>query len=285
MRRDAGDHRRGPAGPPVARVLARGEDWCISEQICRAGPQDRPFEERHERVTIAAVVAGSFRYRSEAGDGLLYPGALLLGNAGTCFECGHDHSAGDRCIAFHFDPEVFAEIAAAVTGSHRFRFTAAMLPAVPALIPSLVALEVWAAQAGRAEEEVIRLAEKVLAAMGNAANRSVTPTPREQRRIGAALRHIEEHAEEQLGLAELAAAAAMSKYHFLRSFRRIAGVTPYELLLATRMRRAAVKLSTTPLPVSTIAFEAGFGDLSTFNRRFRTLFGLSPRAYRRRGTA
>ncbi|MGO8914396.1 MAG: AraC family ligand binding domain-containing protein [Stellaceae bacterium] len=137
VRRDAGDHRREPAGPPVARVLAGGEDWRISEQVCRAGPQDRPFEERHEEVTIAAVVAGSFRYRCSTGEALLYPGALLLGNAGTCFECGHDHSTGDRCIAFHFAPETFAEIAAAVTGAHRFRFAAAMLPASRALTAPL----------------------------------------------------------------------------------------------------------------------------------------------------
>ncbi len=135
------------------------------------------------------------------------------------------------------------------------------------------------------EETAIRLAESVLAAMGGTGGAAGAPSPRDQRRISAALRHIEEHAEEPLGLAELAAAAAMSKYHFLRSFRRIVGVTPYELLLATRMRRAAVRLRTTTLPVSTIAFDAGFGDLSTFNRRFRTLFGASPRAWRARGAA
>ena len=40
--------------------------------------------------------------------------------------------------------------------------------------------------------------------------------------------------------------------------------------------RAAVKLRTSQLPVSQIAFDAGFGDLSTFNKRFRELFGVPP---------
>ena len=34
--------------------------------------------------------------------------------------------------------------------------------------------------------------------------------------------------------------------------------------------------------ISAIAFDAGFNDLSTFNRRFRRVTGLSPGAYRAR---
>ena len=40
------------------------------------------------------------------------PGSLLFGNVGQCFECGHDHASGDRCVAFHFSPELFERIAA-----------------------------------------------------------------------------------------------------------------------------------------------------------------------------
>src|SRR5690349_5774000 len=84
------------AAPPPLRVLAQGSGWRASEVICRLGPQDRPFEEKHERVSIAAVIDGTFQYRSAAGRGLLYPGAVMLGNAGTCYECGHEHGVGDR---------------------------------------------------------------------------------------------------------------------------------------------------------------------------------------------
>jgi transcriptional regulator GlxA family with amidase domain len=37
------------------------------------------------------------------------------------------------------------------------------------------------------------------------------------------------------------------------------------------------------MPVTTIAFETGFGDLSTFNKRFRSAFGMSPQRLRRSG--
>jgi AraC family transcriptional regulator len=41
-------------------------------------------------------------------------------------------------------------------------------------------------------------------------------------------------------------------------------------------------LATSSEPVSVIAFETGFGDLSTFNGRFRDVFGMSPTVYRSR---
>jgi AraC-like DNA-binding protein len=58
-------------------------------------------------------------------------------------------------------------------------------------------------------------------------------------------------------------------------------MTPYKFLLAVRMRRAAVKLATSDAPVAAIAFDAGFGDLSTFNNRFRETFGAAPTRWRR----
>ena len=57
-------------------------------------------------------------------------------------------------------------------------------------------------------------------------------------------------------------------------------MTPYQYVLRTRLHRAAVRLRTTSEPVSAIALDAGFADLSTFNRRFRKVMGVNPSAYR-----
>jgi len=132
-----------------------------------------------------------------------------------------------------------------------------------------------------AEELALGFLETVLATAAGTADTAASPPPRDQRRISRVLRYIEERADQPLDLAELAAQAFMSKYHFLRTFRRIVGVTPYHFLLDLRMRRAAVKLCTTATPIASVAFEAGFGDLSTFNGHFRDVFGASPSAFRR----
>jgi AraC family transcriptional regulator len=273
-------------GPPLPRVISTSEDWSIAEYPCNAGPCDRPFEETHKQFTIAAVVEGSFNYRTEAGRALLYPGAVMLGNFGKCYECGHDHSVGDRCIALHIEPEFFAEIAATAAGCSQYTFPAVMLPTAPLLTPLVVRFETLAAGACplEIEETVARIGEAMLAALSGHAKVCIRTSARDERRIAQVIHYIEDHAEDQLNLDELATIAAMSKYHFLRTFQRIVGVTPHQFLLSVRMRRAAVRLVISSETVTTIALEAGFGDLSSFNKRFRGLFGMTPLAHRRQGT-
>lgn len=273
---------------PVSRVIARDADWCLSEFTCRAGPQDRSFEEQHAFATIAAVVEGSFQYRCDSGQALLYPGALMLGNPGGCFECGHEHSRGDRCVSLQFNPSLFEEIAASAAGTARFRFTAAMLPALKPLSRPLAELEALAANApGRnldrmaVEELALQMAETAVDAVAGGNARSNAPSPSDGRRVSRVLGHIEDHAAEPLDLAALAAIACMSKYHFLRSFRRIVGLTPHQYLLGLRLRQAARRLCSSTEPISSIAFDTGFGDLSTFNAGFRARFGTSPGNFRR----
>lgn len=271
-----------PTGTLSSRPIAAGGGWSVAEFICSAGPEQRPFEECHQDIAISAVVAGTFKYRTEAGTALLHPGALMLGQTGACFECGHEHSRGDRCIAFHYSPELFAEIAASRAGSARFRFNHAMLPALRNLTPTVAGLEVLAAapKLARMEETATALAETVLTALSGKAPQTVAPSARDHKRIAAALRYIEENSAEPTSLDDMAAVACMSKYHFLRCFRRIVGSAPYEYLLNLRLRRAAVKLRRTTLKVADIAYDEGFSDLSTYNREFRRAMRDAPQRYR-----
>jgi AraC family transcriptional regulator len=269
--------------PPAIRCLARGAGWRIDEVVCQAGPGDAPFEERHGGVSIAAVVEGTFQYRCSAGRALLYPGAFLLGNVGTCFECGHDHGAGDRCIAFQFAPDYFEDIAATAAGSSRFRFPMAMLPPLPATMGLAVAAEDAALSGSLAAEELaVRIAERTLRLASGHRMGHAAPSGRDEKRISAALRLIEARAGDPLDLDALAHVAAMSKYHFLRTFRRVVGCTPYRYLRGVRLRRAALALTVTRQPVAAIALEAGFGDISTFNAYFRQVFGVVPSQLRGR---
>ena len=82
-------------------------------------------------------------------------------------------------------------------------------------------------------------------------------------------------------MARLADAAALSPYHFLRTFDNLTGVTPHQYVLRARLRDAAVRLVRESGSVLDIALDCGFGDISNFNRAFRSEFGVSPRAYRR----
>src|SRR5262249_15914453 len=91
---------------------------------------------------------------------------------------------------------------------------------------------------------------------------------------------IEADADEKIALAALANEAAMSPYHFLRTFMQVVGMSPHQFVLRTRLNRAAVRLRQSDDPIAAIAYGAGFNDLSTFNRRFRRLMGGSAGQYR-----
>ena len=272
---------------PSSRTLAVGPDWAVWEVNCTLGPRDRPFEERHDYASIAAVLHGTFQYRSSHGSELLYPGSFLLGNAGACIECGHEHGTGAQSMAFGFAPPLFEEIAASVAGSSKYRFKAARLPVAPAMTAARAGIEpnAFAARGEAAEEFAIGLAERVIRVTSAFVPRNQAPSTRDLRRITDAVRFIDAHLQEPLDLARLAAVARMSKYHFLRTFRKVVASTPHQYLLSVRLRRTAERLRTSDDSVATVALEAGFGDLSTFYQHFRKSFGYSPRTHRTGGHA
>lgn len=125
------------------------------------------------------------------------------------------------------------------------------------------------------EELTLQLAGAVTAALRESVPSARSPSPADERRVAQAARRIQAEADKPVSLTQMASDAAMSPYHFLRTFRQVAGMTPYQVLLFTRLRRAAVRLRRTTDTISMVAIDAGFNDLSTFNRRFRQVMGIS----------
>jgi transcriptional regulator GlxA family with amidase domain len=205
-----------------------------------------------------------------------------LGNHGACFECGHDHAGGDRCLSFHFGPDFFERIVAAVPGARRIDFSSPRLAPIAATAALIVAAE--EADPARLEEIALDLAATAIGALPETARDERPTSARVSRRIAVVIRHVEARFDETHTLPALAALAAMSPYHFLREFRRAVGITPYQFVLSLRLRAAARRLRASDTTIAAIALDSGFGDISEFNRRFRRVFGLTPQAYRARTT-
>jgi len=275
------------AGEASARRLAQGDGWTVQDVVCTSGPQDRPFEELHSGFSIAIVAAGSFQYRSSAGCELMTPGSLLLGNAGQCFECGHEHGLGDRCLSFYYAPDYFDRLAAdAGARGPRPDFRTPRLPPVRALSPLIARACTGLTMNDDVdvpwEELSVQLAaQTVQLVSGLSPNRNGAP-PSAVARVTRVVRTIERHPDAGLTLGRLAREAGLSPYHFLRTFERLTGLTPHQYLLRARLREAAIRLvDTEPRSrVLDIALDCGFGDVSNFNRAFRAEFGVSPRVYR-----
>jgi AraC-like DNA-binding protein len=87
---------------------------------------------------------------------------------------------------------------------------------------------------------------------------------------------------EPLGVADLAAAAGLSRAHFSREFRRAFGESPHAYLLTRRLERAGALLRTTDRSVADVCFSVGLRSLGSFTTSFSRMYGLSPTAYRAR---
>jgi AraC-like DNA-binding protein len=90
------------------------------------------------------------------------------------------------------------------------------------------------------------------------------------------------HYAEPLDLEALAAAAGVSRFHFLRSFASTYGRTPSAYLAERRIERAQDLLRATNLTVTEVCFAVGFSSLGSFSSRFRALVGESPSEFQRR---
>jgi len=100
------------------------------------------------------------------------------------------------------------------------------------------------------------------------------------------LRRAKDHADrnfaEPLTLADLAAVATVSKYHFLRLFRAVYGQTPAAYLSERRVERAQDLLRTTNLTVTEVCHAVGFSSLGSFSSRFAEITGETPSAFQAR---
>jgi AraC-like DNA-binding protein len=91
---------------------------------------------------------------------------------------------------------------------------------------------------------------------------------------------VDTHLGESIDLPMLAAVAGLSLHHFARQFKQSAGVTPHHFLTQKRLQRAQEMLTQTNLPLSEIAYAAGFSDQSHLARHFRHMLGTTPREFR-----
>lgn len=106
-------------------------------------------------------------------------------------------------------------------------------------------------------------------------------------RLGSRLRTVKElindRISENLTGQELADAAGLSLFHFIRSFKADTGLTPHEYS-AIRKAQHARRLITEGLTPAQAASEAGYADQSHMIKRFRRFFGITPKSFQQQRT-
>ena len=93
--------------------------------------------------------------------------------------------------------------------------------------------------------------------------------------------YIQDHLAERLTLDELAVQAKMSKFHFVRRYKRSAGRTPMEDVRVIRVEAARDLVITTDLPLKSIAAKVGLGNEYYLSRSFRRVLNVPPGYFRK----
>ena len=103
--------------------------------------------------------------------------------------------------------------------------------------------------------------------------------PRIDDRIRKAINYLEEDLQRKINLATLAYVACLSVSQYKVLFKQQMGKTTGQYLLALRMEKAKALLTYSDTPVTIVAEQVGYQDLSAFSRRFSSYFGQSPRSF------
>ncbi len=261
---------------PVATVLSQGALSVVQFQ-CNAGPLDTPYAEQHAAYSLAYVKQGSFGYHSRGRSFELVTGSVLVGHPGDEFMCTHEHVVGDVCLAFVLSHELVETL-----GSARKMWQAGALPP----LAELMVLGEWARQAATGKNDAaldevgLLFAQRCADLFSGQKRTSVATGARDRRRAVEAALWLDSHSREDVGLADAAATIGLSPFHFLRLFSQVLGVTPHQYLVRSRLRHAAQQLTEDDRPITDIALDVGFEDLSNFVRTFHRAAGVSPRRFR-----
>jgi AraC family transcriptional regulator len=216
---------------------------------------------------VAFTAFGSWEVRASRGQGELTPGGVLASPGEVEYECRHPDGVGDRMMCVLYQDDVDPGPALVVPQAAELR----------SLRRSLAAqLRLAAPDPGEVDALCLALLGVVREPPGGA-----RPGAR-ARALAGRLRSAADARYREAGLDLVAQARdeGMSRTRFVHVFRDVVGVTPHRYVLELRVSHAARLLRETPVPVTDICFDSGFGSMPSFYTAFRAAYAMTPSAYR-----
>ena len=250
----------------TATTLLQSHSISVHDYRCTAGPDSKPFVEQHRCHSIAYVRKGSFGCTKRGRSFELVTGSVMVGHP------------GDECLSFAFSPELVDGI-----GGTAEVWQTGCAPPLPELM--VLGELAQAAACGRSDvgiDEVGHaLASRFVEVVSGRTQKPVRATARDRRRAVETALWIDAHSHRPIELEDAAGEAGLSPFHFLRLFSNVLGVSPHQYLVRSRLRHAARLLADDDRPVTDVAYDVGFGDLSNFVRTFHRAAGVSPLRFRK----
>lgn len=223
----------------------------------------------HEETTVTLVVAGTLRETVGRAQEIARALSIVV-KPGDTEHADHFGEQGTRTVQISLTIEEAVALREWEPAARQWRWMHAG-PAVPAF------LRLHAMVRARPHDGVLidRGVIDVLSSL-----RAIADAPR--RDPPAWLVRVREEMDDVgsgVRVREIAARAGVHPVYLARRFRRFFGSSVVSYLQRGRVTRAADLIASSSLPLSTVAFEAGFADQSHLNRSFRAGTGFTPGAY------
>lgn len=233
----------------------------------------------HTMLSLGAVDGGHSVFRRDGACRRLSHGDVVFIPAGEVHSCNPEDDGQWSYQMLYLDPAWVAGVVCESSGRE------------PALFapPALLVADGFHSRLARLNQRLFSRASdqdkeaELLCFVGDLFHADDEP-PAASRRVRVSrwrdmLALIEERCADTLPLAMLAATVGMSRYHFVRTFRREVGMTPHAWQIDARIRHAR-KLLAEDMPLAEVALRLGFADQSHFQRAFKQRVAATPREYK-----
>lgn len=224
--------------------------------------EDKPFEMH----VLVATTRGRWDYFGKRGMADVDSSTAVVGVSGDRYGCRHDKRFGDSNL---------------VASLRRFALDEDDEPLFDhEVVPVDAATAVRLAVAADNDEEFDSTLFELFDFASAGSLRDDLRRLHGRLRMQRVKRFIEDHAFEDLTLAQIAACVGMSPFGCLHQFKAQLGTTPHAYRRALRLRRARALLRTTSLPIGEIGARVGIADPAYFSRWFTKAAGCTPRGFR-----
>ena len=251
----------------------------------------------HEEVEFIYVTKGSLVLRTQNRTRLLQEGHIYFINPGTLHGLfGNSPFSHHYALVFRLDMLNFLQtdscqtsyLVPLCTGKYLFPDSEALAPELTAQIAALIKkaadeyrnCDTSLTAALSIKITLLQILELLFASQSFIHGTQAGETSGDVNPLKAVFSYIESHYGEKISLEDLAGTIHMNRNYFCRFFKEKAGKTPFSYLNEYRVNQAASQLLSTRLPITEIALNAGFENMSYFIRQFRRCKGCTPSAYR-----
>ena len=267
---------------PKTDVIFHRDPALPGIDICRVTNSVHRFPVHyHDDLYIISLITSGACYCLDEGrsDAVAGQGNVALFNPGQI----HSGIPVDNCrldyINCYFSVPAMARLAGDISGHTLPEFTAKVLndPLVAALLANLFRT-LFTSRDTLEKEALLQSAFHFILSRYGRTGGKPEGHGRRHPPVTRAREMLSENLDRKITLADIARAVGVSRYHFLRTFKRETGVSPHQYRTLKRLETSK-QLLINGMPPARVALETGFTDQSHFSNTFRRYVGATPRQY------